>query len=133
MNFSLGHGHVTPRPDGSKCRCGGPALCTTCAEEKAADDAGRFIKAKVASMGGPREADWAEGRNDFARPKPHLPWIERCLPARSAAFGIGARAYPYRHVVDYGGHEPTVHDFPVTPPPEPGPRRTHVERPERVA
>jgi predicted NBD/HSP70 family sugar kinase len=30
-----GHGHVTPRPDGAKARCGGPALCSTCAREAA--------------------------------------------------------------------------------------------------
>lgn len=28
-----GHGHVTPNPDGSKARCGGPAICPTCAIE----------------------------------------------------------------------------------------------------
>lgn len=26
-----GHGHVFPRPDGIKARCGGPALCRICA------------------------------------------------------------------------------------------------------
>lgn len=29
----LGHGHVHPRPDGVKARCGGPALCGKCAQE----------------------------------------------------------------------------------------------------
>lgn len=29
------HGHVTPNPDGSKARCGGPALCSKCAAELA--------------------------------------------------------------------------------------------------
>ena len=28
-----GHGHVTPNADGSKARCGGPALCAVCALE----------------------------------------------------------------------------------------------------
>jgi hypothetical protein len=28
-----GHGHVTPNADGSKARCGGPALCRECALE----------------------------------------------------------------------------------------------------
>jgi hypothetical protein len=28
-----GHGHVTPRPDGAKARCGGPGLCVVCARE----------------------------------------------------------------------------------------------------
>lgn len=30
-----GHGHVTPNPDGSKARCGGPAICGECAREAA--------------------------------------------------------------------------------------------------
>lgn len=31
----MNHGHVTPNPDGSKARCGGPALCSKCAQELA--------------------------------------------------------------------------------------------------
>lgn len=31
-----GHGHVVPRPDGVKARCGGPAFCRVCQREKAA-------------------------------------------------------------------------------------------------
>ncbi len=27
------HGHVEPRPDGAKARCGGPQLCTQCQAE----------------------------------------------------------------------------------------------------
>jgi hypothetical protein len=30
-----GHGHVTPNADGSKARCGGPAICSACALELA--------------------------------------------------------------------------------------------------
>lgn len=30
---STGHGHVTPRADGAKARCGGPTLCLVCARE----------------------------------------------------------------------------------------------------
>lgn len=30
-----GHGHVTPNADGSKARCGGPAICRECALEAA--------------------------------------------------------------------------------------------------
>lgn len=33
MNGLNGHGHVVPNPDGSRARCGGPALCNTCAGE----------------------------------------------------------------------------------------------------
>jgi len=31
-----GHGHVTPRPDGVKARCGGPSFCEVCQRERAA-------------------------------------------------------------------------------------------------
>lgn len=30
-----GHGHVTPNPDGSRARCGGPKFCGVCALEAA--------------------------------------------------------------------------------------------------
>lgn len=32
---NVGHGHVFPRPDGMKARCGGPALCSECAQDLA--------------------------------------------------------------------------------------------------
>lgn len=36
---NAGHGHVRPRVDGVKARCGGPALCAECAREQARVDA----------------------------------------------------------------------------------------------
>ena len=33
MNPNTGHGHVHPRPDGLRVRCGGPAVCTYCAAD----------------------------------------------------------------------------------------------------
>jgi hypothetical protein len=30
-----GHGHVTPNEDGSRARCGGPAICLVCSKERA--------------------------------------------------------------------------------------------------
>jgi hypothetical protein len=30
-----GHGHVTPREDGMRARCGGPVICSVCAKELA--------------------------------------------------------------------------------------------------
>jgi hypothetical protein len=36
MPINEGHGHVRPRADGAKVRCGGPALCPTCKAELAA-------------------------------------------------------------------------------------------------
>ena len=35
--LNRGHGHVRPRPDGVKARCGGPALCRACQQEQAAE------------------------------------------------------------------------------------------------
>lgn len=32
---ATGHGHVTPRADGMKARCGGPGLCAQCSQEAA--------------------------------------------------------------------------------------------------
>ncbi len=30
---NTGHGHVTPRSDGFRARCGGPGLCEVCSRE----------------------------------------------------------------------------------------------------
>lgn len=35
MPVNIGHGHVYPRPDGNKARCGGPPLCPECARDAA--------------------------------------------------------------------------------------------------
>lgn len=32
---NIGHGHVFPRPDGVKARCGGPGFCTECSKDAA--------------------------------------------------------------------------------------------------
>ena len=39
VNPNVGHGHVFPRPDGMKTRCGGPALCSECAKDLAFKEA----------------------------------------------------------------------------------------------
>lgn len=33
---NTGHGHVRPRPDGARARCGGPPMCKTCRAEQVA-------------------------------------------------------------------------------------------------
>jgi hypothetical protein len=35
---NTGHGHVWPRPDGMRARCGGPGLCAECSRDKALRD-----------------------------------------------------------------------------------------------
>jgi hypothetical protein len=37
---NVGHGHVTPRPDGVCARCGGPGLCPVCSQEQAQKNKG---------------------------------------------------------------------------------------------
>jgi hypothetical protein len=48
VNPNTGHGHVRPRPDGVRARCGGPGLCNECSQEKAALDNGGSVVATVA-------------------------------------------------------------------------------------
>lgn len=33
--LNTGHGHVYPRPDGNRARCGGPSMCAECAKDLA--------------------------------------------------------------------------------------------------
>lgn len=37
---NIGHGHVFPREDGVRMRCGGPGLCKECSADKAFKDSG---------------------------------------------------------------------------------------------
>jgi hypothetical protein len=56
-----GHGHVVPRPDGAKARCGGPALCSVCAKELAAQQPVNAATPGQASAG-QEFAAWAEAQ-----------------------------------------------------------------------
>lgn len=62
-----GHGHVTPRPDGAKARCGGPALCGERARELAVKE-GRTAKqtcprrATIPQQGTGEPDEWREDR-----------------------------------------------------------------------
>lgn len=35
LALNYGHGHVYPRPDGVRARCGGPMICAECAKDLA--------------------------------------------------------------------------------------------------
>jgi hypothetical protein len=50
---NTGHGHVRPRPDGVKMRCGGPGICPECSRERFAPP--------VASEDALELADWLYG------------------------------------------------------------------------
>lgn len=41
-NPNTGHGHVYPRPDGVRARCGGPMVCLTCKQDR-----DRLLKSQV--------------------------------------------------------------------------------------
>ncbi len=43
---NTGHGHVIPRADGAKARCGGPALCAVCRREAAQRDLNTAVMIK---------------------------------------------------------------------------------------
>lgn len=44
------HGHVFPRPDGVKARCGGPALCAECKQDLVAKNAQEQVPSKESSI-----------------------------------------------------------------------------------
>lgn len=35
IGTNTGHGHVWPRPDGMRARCGGPGMCKECSQDQA--------------------------------------------------------------------------------------------------
>ena len=41
--LNVGHGHVIPRPDGVRARCGGPGLCRECSRDLARQRAERSV------------------------------------------------------------------------------------------
>lgn len=43
--LNAGHGHVYPRPDGTRARCGGPALCGSCKKDQRRRDQELFDSA----------------------------------------------------------------------------------------
>ena len=49
---NTGHGHVYPRPDGAKARCGGPSICSECARDYA-----RYTREKDAEANGETNRD----------------------------------------------------------------------------
>ena len=61
---NIGHGHVFPRPDGVRARCGGPAMCLACARDLARKNI------ESGSAPGARDEDDAPEltADDFKRP-----------------------------------------------------------------
>jgi hypothetical protein len=75
-NPNSGHGHVYPRPDKARARCGGPALCGKCAA-----DAAR----KEREERPPVSADWPPVR-------PGAPITEPCIAVPEGFAGSDAEA-----------------------------------------
>lgn len=62
---NIGHGHVFPRADGAKMRCGGPRICDACARDLArrqAADTTAALRALVALI----ERDAAANEANYA-------------------------------------------------------------------
>ena len=55
------HGHVTPNPDGSKARCGGPGMCFECSKEALA--IGQKINSELAQEKTQEERDRETAEN----------------------------------------------------------------------
>ncbi len=70
-----GHGHVVPRADGAKARCGGPALCSCCARELAVEYSSLEDLGRREAI---RAEEWARRYHDT---RERLTW--RSAPART--------------------------------------------------
>lgn len=57
-DMNTGHGHVRPRPDGVKARCGGPGFCVECSRELAAE------KFALPTETAPRKCVWSHDSAD---------------------------------------------------------------------
>lgn len=45
IKVTWGHGHVYPRIDGMKARCGGPGICSECSRDQSALNKGEGVRA----------------------------------------------------------------------------------------
>lgn len=55
---NTGHGHVYPRPDGVKARCGGPGICSECASALARKQHEASTAKDVARASNPNNGGW---------------------------------------------------------------------------
>jgi hypothetical protein len=51
LRGNTGHGHVRPRPDGVRVRCGGPGMCNECSIERAVVRARAEAEARLRDCG----------------------------------------------------------------------------------
>lgn len=100
---NTGHGHVRPRADGAKARCGGPAICPTCAAEAAPaaprPGAPMNIRDRL-------NAVYATKRPGDAYPLPHPAFLygfDKCDESTLTALAVLAEVRR-RFVLRDGGH-----------------------------
>jgi hypothetical protein len=82
-----GHGHVNPNPDGSKARCGGPAICPVCARELGAEQAA--IAAKLRSPAYSRHLMTIEAgpANELDPDSEVMAFVSRCICGHNIPWG----------------------------------------------
>lgn len=60
---NTGHGHVYPRPDGVKARCGGPGICSVCSLEANRKEAESLDDCAVNVIGEAADIYWEKLRD----------------------------------------------------------------------
>lgn len=89
-----GHGHVYPRVDGVKARCGGPKICKECALDKARLDRTVPLTKEDVKNG---IADLRTAPGGFAS---QLSWKDR-LRLRAITKRVHMRNFPRSMITDY--------------------------------
>ena len=66
----VNHGHVYPRPDGAKARCGGPGFCRQCRREAMGIEVPPLDQV---SLWAPRQDPWVQA---LLRDEPAMPYAD---------------------------------------------------------
>lgn len=77
VGANVGHGHVFPRADGVKMRCGGPGLCSECAADA-------YRARATLAQPSPAQAEQAEGFTHFPELMESVQQMDAMLKANSA-------------------------------------------------
>lgn len=83
----VGHGHVIPRPDGVRARCGGPRLCRECS---------RDLARQRATDASDRQCAWADYRKDYGVGEPEMVAAHKAFMAGWKAAREGDQSGPLR-------------------------------------
>jgi len=85
--LNVGHGHVIPRPDGVRARCGGPGLCRECS---------RDLARQRATDASDRQCAWADYRKDYGVGEPEMVAAHKAFMAGWKAAREGDQSGPLR-------------------------------------